>query len=86
MGFGSAGTLRWPWRLFAANSNSRPGSPSFAAALHRPQPRVALGLALRGLASAMLDVSDGLLGDLRHILERSGVGCTVHTDLLPLAS
>ena len=61
-------------------------APSFAAALHRPQPRVALGLALRGLASAMLDVSDGLLGDLGHILERSGVGCTVHTDLLPLAS
>src|SRR5690606_32301529 len=43
-------------------------------ALHRPQPRLALGLGLRGLASAMIDVSDGLLGDLGHILERSGVG------------
>jgi len=54
-------------------------------ALHRPQPRVAAGLALRGIASAMLDVSDGLLGDLRHILERSGVGAVLAADALPLA-
>jgi len=55
------------------------------AALHRPQPRVALGLALRGLASAMLDVSDGLLGDLGHILEQSGVGARIDEVSLPLA-
>ncbi|TAH47564.1 MAG: thiamine-phosphate kinase [Betaproteobacteria bacterium] len=54
-------------------------------ALHRPQPRVALGLALRGIASAMLDVSDGLLGDLGHILERSAVGAVVEVAALPLA-
>jgi thiamine-monophosphate kinase len=42
--------------------------------LDRPQPRVALGVALRGVASAMLDVSDGLTGDLRHVLDASGVG------------
>ncbi len=42
-----------------------------------PQPRVALGLALRGLASAAIDVSDGLLGDLAHLQERSGVGACV---------
>lgn len=54
------------------------------AALHRPQPRPAAGLALRGTASAMLDVSDGLLGDLRHILERSGVGAIVDIAALPL--
>ncbi len=54
------------------------------AALQRPQPRVALGLALRGLASAMLDVSDGLLGDLGHILERSGVGAVIDVAALPL--
>ncbi|KAB2967396.1 thiamine-monophosphate kinase [Zoogloea sp.] len=55
-------------------------------ALHRPQPRVALGLALRGIASAMLDVSDGLLGDLDHILELSGVGAEIDHASLPLAA
>jgi thiamine-monophosphate kinase len=53
------------------------------AALQRPQPRVALGLALRGLATAMLDVSDGLLGDLGHILEQSGVGAVMDEAALP---
>jgi thiamine-monophosphate kinase len=52
-------------------------------ALNRPQPRVELGLALRGLASAAIDVSDGTLADLRHILEMSGVGAEVGTDSLP---
>jgi len=41
--------------------------------MDRPTPRVALGLALVGLATSAIDVSDGLLGDLGHILERSGV-------------
>jgi len=41
-------------------------------AMELPQPRVALGLALRGIASAAIDLSDGLLGDLRHVLRRSG--------------
>ncbi|MER2552147.1 MAG: thiamine-phosphate kinase [Thauera sp.] len=58
----------------------------YVAALQRPQPRVALGLALRGLASAMLDVSDGLLGDLRHILECSAAGAVVDVTALPLAT
>ncbi|CAL93127.1 thiamine-phosphate kinase [Azoarcus olearius] len=56
------------------------------AALHRPQPRVALGQALRGLASAALDISDGLLGDLGHILVQSRCGATLHEDALPLAA
>lgn len=55
------------------------------AALHRPQPRVEAGLALNGIATAMLDVSDGLLGDLGHIVERSGVGAEVELDCLPHA-
>jgi thiamine-monophosphate kinase len=43
-------------------------------ALYLPTPRVALGIALRGTASAAIDISDGLLGDLSHILERSQAG------------
>ena len=49
--------------------------------LECPTPRVALGLALRGIATAAIDVSDGLLGDLGHILKQSGVGATVDVDV-----
>lgn len=55
-------------------------------AMEKPQPRVALGLALRGLASAAIDVSDGLLGDLRHVLRRSAVGARVEVDALPVGA
>lgn len=51
--------------------------------LHAPTPRVALGTALRGIAHAAIDISDGLIGDLGHILERSAVGATLHADALP---
>jgi thiamine-monophosphate kinase len=51
--------------------------------MHAPEPRIALGLALRGLAHAAIDISDGLAGDLAHILERSSVGATVDADALP---
>ena len=49
-----------------------------------PQPRLALGQALRGLASAALDVSDGLLADLGHLAARSGVAAWVRADWLPM--
>jgi len=52
-------------------------------AMEQPQPRVALGIALRGLASSAIDISDGLLGDLGHVLQRSGVGATLLADALP---
>lgn len=48
-----------------------------------PTPRVALGMALRGIAHAALDISDGLIGDLGHILARSAVGAIVDVDALP---
>lgn len=51
--------------------------------MHEPTPRIALGLALRGLAHAAIDVSDGLIGDLGHILDRSRVGATIDADALP---
>jgi thiamine-monophosphate kinase len=52
-------------------------------AMEQPEPRVALGLALRGLATSAIDLSDGLVGDLGHVLARSGVGATVEVDALP---
>jgi thiamine-monophosphate kinase len=52
-------------------------------AMEQPQPRVALGMALRGIATSAIDVSDGLLGDLAHVLRRSKVGAEVDVDALP---
>ncbi len=54
-------------------------------ALERPEPRVALGIALRGIATSALDVSDGLVGDIGHILERSGVGAVIDAARVPCA-
>ena len=51
--------------------------------LHRPGPRVQLGLALRGLASAAIDLSDGLASDLDHLLTASGCGAEVTLGQLP---
>ena len=51
-----------------------------------PQPRLALGEALRGIASAAIDVSDGLVADLGHVLEVSGVGAELRADALPLSA
>jgi thiamine-monophosphate kinase len=50
-----------------------------------PQPRLTLGRRLLGVAHAMMDVSDGLVGDLGHICETSGVGGTIETAALPLS-
>ncbi|MFM2449556.1 MAG: hypothetical protein RIS44_2006 [Pseudomonadota bacterium] len=55
-------------------------------AMELPQPRVLLGQALQGLASSAIDVSDGLLGDLSHILKRSSSGATVNVDAVPRSS
>lgn len=62
---------------------AEPALSDCLAALQRPQPRVALGLALSGLATAAIDVSDGLLGDLGHILEQSGLAARLQIAALP---
>lgn len=54
-------------------------------ALYQPQPRVALGLALRGIASSAIDISDGLLADLGHILDASQAGAEIELAALPLS-
>lgn len=53
--------------------------------LHRPEPRIAAGIALRGLAGAVIDISDGLAADLGHILESSHVGARIDLARLPLS-
>lgn len=53
--------------------------------LNRPEPRVAIGTALRGIANAAIDISDGLVADLKHILEQSQLGATIHLHKLPVA-
>jgi len=54
--------------------------------LLKPQPRVALGIALRDIANSAIDISDGLLADLGHILECSDVAAEVKYDKLPKSS
>lgn len=54
--------------------------------LRRPTPRLAAGLALRGLAAASMDVSDGLLGDLSHIARASGCAAVVEAAAVPLSA
>lgn len=53
--------------------------------LNRPEPRMAAGLALRGTATACIDVSDGLLADLGHVCTSSGVGAELVADTLPVS-
>jgi thiamine-monophosphate kinase len=55
------------------------------ARLNRPTPRVQIGKALRGIASAAIDISDGLLADLKHILTMSQVGACVNVDRIPIS-
>ena len=54
--------------------------------LNRPEPRVALGQLLGGVAAAAIDVSDGLLADLGHILEASRCGATLYPERLPASA
>jgi len=72
----------------AALQQGHQPDPELALRHHRPQARVALGRALaeQGLARAMIDVSDGLLADLGHLLRASGVGAEVEVAQIPLST
>ncbi len=52
---------------------------------NRPEPQVALGQGLLGIANACIDISDGLTGDLGHILQQSGVGACLNWEDIPLS-
>ena len=67
----------------AALALAHPEIAAVAGRLHRPEPRVELGERLRGLARGAIDVSDGLAGDLVHILERSQVGAVLEYASIP---
>jgi thiamine-monophosphate kinase len=62
-----------------------PAQSAILAHYHTPQPRLALGMALRGHASAAVDISDGLSADLGHLLEASGVSGEIDIHRLPLS-
>ena len=62
------------------------GVATLSGRLDLPEPRVPAGLALRGIASSAIDVSDGLCADLGHVLRASGVGASLDTAHLPLSA
>jgi len=84
----AAGALRLPRDsgLGTRDSGKTAHAQILFAQLNRPQPRIAAGLALRGIANACIDVSDGLLADLRHVCVASGVGAELEVEALPVSS
>ena len=74
------GSIRQEWTL-------DPTEIAFVAPrMHTPTPRITLGQALLGVANAAIDISDGFLGDLSHILKMSKVGAEIHIDQIPCSS
>ena len=68
----------WQWQ------NNEVSAPEVRRALTRPSPRLELGQLLAGLATACIDISDGLAADLGHICDASGLGAEIHLDRLPI--
>lgn len=83
-----SGTLGDSALALQSLTSGRIPPPELLQRLHTPEARVAIGRSLsqEGLASAMLDVSDGLLADLGHILSASGVGAEINIPALPLSA
>jgi thiamine-monophosphate kinase len=83
---GTLGDAAAALRLVDQPTFAEPATLALAERLNRPTPRVAQGLALRGRASACIDVSDGLLADLGHVCAASGVGAEIDVDNLPASA
>jgi len=77
------GTLGDAAGALAMSLEATPAAAALRERLDRPTPRVGAGLALRGLASACIDISDGFLADLGHVLAASRVGAEISADALP---
>ena len=79
LGDAAAALVSWRHR-------DEPAGSALAARLTRPAPRLALGCALRGIAGSAIDISDGFVADLGHVLQASGVGADIELARLPLSS
>ncbi len=80
---GTVGDARLALEVFrGTQSLDAKAFEAVCARMEMPTPRIALGIALRAIANAAIDVSDGLLGDLGHILQRSQVGAQIDTTWL----
>ena len=83
-----------PFTLALRRDNAKPGESIYISGklgqavlsnyYHVPKPRVKLGLALRGISQCAIDISDGLISDLNHILKKSQVGANIYLDKIPL--
>jgi thiamine-monophosphate kinase len=79
---GTLGDARLALEVFRGTLSVAAGIFETARArMEQPTPRVALGRALRGIATSAIDVSDGLLGDIGHILSQSAMGARIETSL-----
>jgi thiamine-monophosphate kinase len=77
---GTVGDARLALEVFRGTQSLDAGAFEWVRArMEMPTPRIALGMGLRAIANAAIDVSDGLLGDLGHILQRSQVGAQIDT-------
>lgn len=83
---GTLGDAALCLKLMQSTTDSGPLIDALRPRLETPQPRVEAGAGLRGLASGAIDISDGLLADLGHILEASGVGASLELERVPLSS
>ncbi len=83
---GNLGDARLTLEILKGNLNLKKNMQlKIQDSLHKPLPRVSLGLALRGIATSAIDISDGLYGDLKHILNLSKLGATIYSEKLPIS-